>query len=86
MIRVLQVVNIMDRAGLETMLMNYYRNVDRSQVQFDFLTHRDTPGAYENEIKELGGKYTAPRVYIHRTICVIFLSYQIFLMNTKSTK
>lgn len=54
----------MDRAGLETMLMNYYRNVDRSQVQFDFLTHRDTPGAYENEIKELGGKiYRAPRLY-----------------------
>ena len=64
MIRVLQVVNIMDRAGLETMLMNYYRNIDRSQVQFDFLTHRDTPGAYENEIKKLGGKiYRAPRLY-----------------------
>ena len=64
MIRVLQVVNIMDRAGLETMLMNYYRNIDRSQVQFDFLTHRDTPGAYEDEIKELGGKiYRAPRLY-----------------------
>lgn len=64
MIRVLQVVNIMDRAGLETMLMNYYRNIDRSQVQFDFLTHRDTPGVYENEIKELGGRiYRAPRLY-----------------------
>lgn len=64
MIRVLQVVNIMDRAGLETMLMNYYRNIDRSQVQFDFLTHRDTLGAYEDEIKELGGKiFRAPRLY-----------------------
>ena len=40
MIRILQVVNIMDRAGLETMLMNYYRNIDRTKVQFDFLTHR----------------------------------------------
>ena len=81
MIRVLQVVNIMDRAGLETMLMNYYRNVDRSQVQFDFLTHRDTPGAYEGEIKDLGGK-----IYTHRTICGTFLFYQIFLMNTMSIK
>lgn len=32
MIRVLQVVNIMDRAGLETMLINYYRNIDLLHV------------------------------------------------------
>ena len=64
MIRILQVVNIMDRAGLETMLMNYYRSIDRSQIQFDFLTHRETPGAYEKEIMTLGGKvYRAPRLY-----------------------
>ena len=64
MIRILQVVNIMDRAGLETMLMNYYRNIDRTQVQFDFLTHRDTPGVYEDEIKKMGGRiYRAPRLY-----------------------
>lgn len=40
MIRVLQCVNIMDRAGLETMLMNYYRNIDRTEVQFDFLDRK----------------------------------------------
>lgn len=64
MIRILQSVNIMDRAGLETMLMNYYRNINRSKIQFDFLTHRSEIGAYENEIKEMGGKiYHAPRLY-----------------------
>lgn len=63
MIRILQVVNIMDRAGLETMLMNYYRNIDRSQIQFDFLVHRETPGAYDEEIKQLGGEiFVAPRL------------------------
>lgn len=36
MIRILQCVNTMDRAGLETMLMNYYRNIDRTKIQFDF--------------------------------------------------
>ena len=62
-IRVLQCVNKMDRAGLETMLMNYYRNIDRDKVQFDFLTHRDEDGAYDNEIKKMGGKvYHAPRL------------------------
>ena len=39
-IRVLQVVTHMNRGGLESMIMNYYRNIDRSKIQFDFLTHR----------------------------------------------
>lgn len=68
-IRVLQVVNQMDRAGLETMLMNYYRNIDRDEIQFDFLTHRDSEGAYDQEIKELGGKvFYAPRLVPSRYI------------------
>ena len=40
-IRVLHVVTYMGRGGLETMLMNYYRHMDRDKVQFDFLVHRD---------------------------------------------
>ncbi|HAT4090150.1 TPA: glycosyltransferase family 1 protein [Clostridium perfringens] len=64
MIRILQVVNSMERAGLETMLMNYYRNIDRTQVQFDFLTHRSYRGVYDEEIEAMGGKvYYAPRLY-----------------------
>ena len=56
MIRVLQVVTYMGRGGLETMLMNYYRNIDRSKVQFDFLVHRDFEADYDKEILSLGGK------------------------------
>lgn len=64
MIRVLQVVNNMHRAGLETMLMNYYRNIDRTKIQFDFLTHRSEKGDYDDEIISMGGKvYYAPRLY-----------------------
>lgn len=64
MIRILEVVNDMHRAGLETMLMNYYRNIDRSKIQFDFLTHRPYESDYDQEIKSLGGRvYHAPRLY-----------------------
>lgn len=64
MIRILQVVNDMHRAGLETMLMNYYRNIDRTQIQFDFLTHRPNKSDYDDEIVSMGGKvYYAPRLY-----------------------
>lgn len=62
-IRVLQVVTHMNRGGLETMLMNYYRHIDRSKVQFDFLVHRQARAAYDNEIESLGGKiYRLPRL------------------------
>ncbi|HFK5921467.1 TPA: glycosyltransferase [Enterococcus faecium] len=64
MIRILQCVNDMHRAGLETMLMNYYRNIDRTKIQFDFLTHRPYKSDYDEEIISLGGKvYYAPRLY-----------------------
>lgn len=64
MIRVLEVVNDMHRAGLETMLMNYYRHINRTKIQFDFLTHRPYDSDYDQEIKLLGGKiYHAPRLY-----------------------
>ena len=55
-IRVLQIVTTMNRGGLETMLMNYYRHIDREKVQFDFLVHRQDEGDYEKEIISLGGK------------------------------
>lgn len=63
MVRVLQVVTNMDRGGLETMLMNYYRCIDREKVQFDFLEHREARAAYDDEIEALGGKiYRLPRL------------------------
>lgn len=61
--RVLQVVTHMNRGGLETMLMNYYRHIDRDCIQFDFLTHREYDGDYGEEIKSLGGIiYHLPRL------------------------
>ena len=54
-LRVLQVVGQMYRAGAETLLMNLYRNIDRNLVQFDFLTHRQERGDYDDEIEALGG-------------------------------
>lgn len=55
-IRVLQVFTIMNRGGAESMIMNYYRNIDRSKVQFDFLVHRKEAAAFDEEIERLGGR------------------------------
>lgn len=61
-IRVLQVFARMDRGGAETMIMNVYRHIDRSKVQFDFIVHTEDHCDYDEEIKKLGGKI----FYIHR--------------------
>ena len=62
-IRILHVVTYMGRGGLETMIMNYYRHVDRSKVQFDFLVHRFERADYDDEIEALGGTiYRLPRL------------------------
>ncbi len=54
--RILHVVPNMHRAGLETLIMNIYRNIDRSKIQFDFLVHYSQRFDYDNEIEALGGK------------------------------
>ncbi|MCP3030043.1 glycosyltransferase family 1 protein [Halobacillus sp. A1] len=52
-LRVLHVVVNMNRGGAETLLMNLYRNIDRTKVQFDFLTCK--PGVFDSEIEDMGG-------------------------------
>lgn len=55
MIRVLQVLHGMDCGGAENMIMNLYRHIDRTQVQFDFLVHTEKKCFFDDEIKGLGG-------------------------------
>lgn len=54
-IRVLQVVTHLNRNGLESRIMDIYRNIDRSKIQFDFMIHRNDMGDFGEEIKKLGG-------------------------------
>jgi glycosyltransferase EpsF len=54
--RVLHVVGGMDRGGAETMIMNLYRAIDRSQIQFDILCMQDGKHHYDEEIERMGGR------------------------------
>lgn len=61
-IRILHVIGQMNRGGAESMIMNIYRKIDRTKVQFDFVVHTDAICEFDNEIKSLGGKiYNCPR-------------------------
>lgn len=55
MIKILQVVGSLGWAGLEAVVMNFYRNIDKSKVQFDFITCSDKPQRYDDEILQIGG-------------------------------
>jgi len=55
-IRILHVVVSMNSGGIENMIMNLYRKIDRSKIQFDFLLHIPEESFFEKEIKELGGR------------------------------
>lgn len=42
--------------GVEAVIMNYYRHIDRSKVQFDFICDEDSTNIPYEEIEKLGGK------------------------------
>lgn len=42
--------------GVESVVMNYYRNIDRNKVQFDFICDDDSTNIPYDEIESLGGK------------------------------
>lgn len=62
-LRVLQVLNHMDYGGIEAVVMNYYRFIDKSKVQFDFAVSEDSSLPQREEIESLGGRiYLLPRL------------------------
>ncbi len=54
-VRVLQVIGCMDCGGTENMIMNLYRNIDKSIIQFDFVVHTKRKCFFDDEIHNLGG-------------------------------
>lgn len=54
-IRILHVITGLGSGGAESLIMNWYRNIDRNLIQFDFLL-RSEENIYSEEIKNLGGR------------------------------
>lgn len=81
MMRILQVIGAMDRGGAETMIMNLYRAIDRSRIQFDFLVHEQRECDYDEEIRDLGGRvfrtlprFTGANAARYRRLCRTFFA------------
>ncbi len=57
MIRILHVVPSLNiNAGMMSVIMNYYRNIDRNRIQFDFWYVEEMNETHQAEITQLGGK------------------------------
>ena len=54
---------LMNRGGIESYMMNYYRHFDHKIIQIDFVVHNAGGyGYYDEEIKNLGGQiFTLPQ-------------------------
>ena len=64
-IRVAQMMTDMNYGGVEMVVMNYYRHMDRSRVQFDFFALEGSTLPQREEIEQLGGRvYVVPK-YTH---------------------
>lgn len=55
-IRILIVDGKLISGGVEAFLMNIYRHIDTSRVQFDFLVHYKERFFYDDEVESLGGR------------------------------
>lgn len=65
-IRILHVLGGTNLGGAESRIMDLYRHMDRSKIQFDFLVHTEKEGYFDKEIKELGGRiYRVPRFRLY---------------------
>lgn len=55
-IRIAHIVGKMMNGGVEAVVMNYYRHIDRSRIQFDFIVDEDSTYIPREEIESLGGR------------------------------
>lgn len=56
MIRVVHVLGDLSTGGVESFVMEIYRNIDKTKIQFDFLIHNMKNEKCRQEIEKLGGR------------------------------
>lgn len=78
--RVLHFVSGMNRGGVETFIMNVYRELDKEKVQFDFAVLAAEHCDYDSEIQDYGGRifrFSSPRNLLkyYRELTDFFRTY-----------
>ena len=80
-IRILQIIGIAAGGGVEAVVMNYYEHIDRSQVQFDFVIHRDSAVDITPRVESLGGRVYKVTPYHQNPLAFTWAIYRIIKKN-----
>ena len=80
-IRVLQILGIVANGGVEAVIMNYYRNIDKTKIQFDFVVHNDADENYINEVLTMGAKVYKVTPYNKNIFKFMYEIYRIIKSN-----
>ena len=69
--RVAVIIGKMHSGGKKNLVMEYYRNIDKSKIQFDFFCDADSNAIPQQEIEQLGGRVyqIAPYQNIFKNMC-----------------
>lgn len=81
MIKVLNVVSNLNKAGTEAVVMNYIKNYDKNIITNDFLVLSEDEGYYEKEIKDLGGNIYKIPSFTKNFIKNLYLRKKFFKHN-----
>ena len=63
MLRVAAILGKLDSGGKKSLVMEYYRHIDREKVQFDFICDSDSQAIPYEEIESMGGRVCVIRPY-----------------------
>lgn len=74
--------SLKQRFGVTSVIMNYFRNIDKSQIQIDFLVFEDSEKEIIDEIKLSGSSvYFMPKVSVKNMFKVISFFKKFFSKN-----
>ena len=76
-VRVLQIIGLACGGGVEAVIMNYYRNIDKDKVQFDFLVHKNPLKSFVDEAEKYGGKVYEVTPYTKNIFAFTYEIYKI---------
>ncbi len=83
-LRVLQIIGIVCGGGVEAVIMNYYRNINRENVQFDFIVDGKEKSLLDDEIESLGGKVYHVTAYKDNIFRYMYDVYKVMKNNQYS--
>lgn len=76
-VRVLQIIGIACNGGVESVILNYYRHIDKSKVQFDFVVHKNPSENFVKEVKKGGGRLYEVTPYMKNVFAFTYEIYRI---------